>query len=85
MKDEKEQVKDDAERPEKDAIEKHKAAWEEVKSQREAEREKERAATAFSELDKDQDGRYKMIQHAIKFLLSLFYERNSLACLLGTY
>ncbi|PIK50155.1 putative glucosidase 2 subunit beta [Apostichopus japonicus] len=57
VKDEKEQVKDDAERPEKDAIERHKSAWEEVKSQREAEREKERAATAFSELDKDQDGR----------------------------
>ncbi|XP_042202455.1 glucosidase 2 subunit beta, partial [Callorhinchus milii] len=48
--------KDAAEKPEKEAKDKHHKMWEEIKALRNLEKEKLRAAEAFQELDDDQDG-----------------------------
>ncbi|XP_078658064.1 glucosidase 2 subunit beta-like [Branchiostoma floridae x Branchiostoma belcheri] len=53
-------AKEAAEAPEKEAVDKHKKAWEEVKAARELERQKEAGTAAFAELDLDGDGLIKL-------------------------
>ncbi|KAI8509956.1 hypothetical protein Bbelb_123840 [Branchiostoma belcheri] len=53
-------AKEAAEAPEKEAVDKHKKAWEEVKAARELERQKEAGTAAFAELDLDGDGLVKL-------------------------
>lgn len=50
-------MKDQAEKPEQEAINKHKAAWTEEKSRRDFILQTEKATAAFAELDQDSDGR----------------------------
>nr|XP_033780127.1 glucosidase 2 subunit beta isoform X2 [Geotrypetes seraphini] len=49
-------LKEEAEKPEQEAKDIHKKAWEEQKMAEKAEQEKLQAAQAFQELDQDQDG-----------------------------
>ncbi|XP_041475041.1 glucosidase 2 subunit beta-like [Lytechinus variegatus] len=55
--DEKRKVRDEAEGPETEAKDKHKAAWEAEVAAKKAAEEKQRALQAFKELDIDSDGR----------------------------
>ncbi|XP_032321608.1 glucosidase 2 subunit beta isoform X1 [Camelus ferus] len=49
-------VKEEAEKPEKEAKDKHRKLWEEQQAASKAQREQELAASAFQELDDDMDG-----------------------------
>lgn len=49
-------VKEEAEKPEKEAKDQHQKLWEEQQAASKAQREQELAATAFQELDDDMDG-----------------------------
>lgn len=49
-------VKEEAEKPEKEAKDQHRKLWEEQQAASKAQREQELAANAFQELDDDMDG-----------------------------